>query len=397
MINFIKNMFKKDEEDIDLSSSLIQQELKIQAEETVQLAKEISYHLQTEINDIDKKLVSVCDLLQDQLLIVDIDGIIQFVNLRAKSYFLHDIIGEKIENVLMVDNINDIDQLYKSTKIKNKLHYYSVEIDNIHYKMDISMSYISFLDKKDVYVVLLDNITERIDYEQELLESNEKFQIFSELTNDGMAIVYDNKILSYNSRFLVMTEYVISDLLNLNFNELFNTLPIDSTLLRHENILTTKFGKKTNISINKNQIIWNDLKVDIFVLRDITRFKINERKLTDKADRFSELLDNSYISICCFDSNFNITYVNEIFLKEYNLLPNQVISSSIFDFLPEKDKNQFSEDLGNINYENQSFRSLHYYNNKYKDWICYGKFNQNNAVEEYQCSIRDITRYFKNS
>lgn len=397
MMGFFKKWFEsEDDSDMVLSSSLVQQELKLQAEETVQLAREISYQLQTEINDIDKKLISVCDLLQDQLIIVDIDGFIQFVNLRARSYFIKDeIIGKKIEDVLLVDGINNIDQLYKSTKRKNKLHYYSVEIEHIHYKMDISMSYISFSDKKDVYVILIDNITERIDYEQELLESNEKFKIFSELTNDGMAIVHNNKIVSYNSRFLVMTEYINNDIDSLDFKNLFSKLPNDSTLLRYESVLQTKFGKKINISINKNQIIWNDLKVDIFVLRDITRFKINEKNLTVKAERFSELLNSSFISICCFDRNYNITYVNDIFLKEFNITRDQIISSNILDFLPDSDKEQFLFDLSNINQTNYAFRSLHYYDSKYKDWICFGKLNENNEVDEYQCSIRDISGYFK--
>lgn len=396
MIKFIKRFFEHKEDDNEeiLSSSLIQQELKLQAEETIFLAREISHHLQTEISDIDKKLISVCDLLQDQLIIVDVNGIIQFVNLRAKSYFLNDIIGKKIEDVLVVEGISNIDQLFKSTKRKNKLHYYSVEIENINYKMDISMSYISFSDKTDVYVLLIDNITERINYEQELVDSNEKFKIFSELTNDGMAIVYDNKVISYNSRFLVMTEYINTDIDDLNFNSLFSELPNEKSLLRYESILLTKFGKKTNISINKNQIIWNDLVVDIFVLRDITRFKINEKNLTVKAERFSDLLNSSFISICCFDSNYNITYANDIFLKEFNISKDQIIYYNIFDFLPKSDKEQFLEDLGNINEDNPAFRSLHFYNKKYKDWICYGNITEN-GIDEYQCSIRDITSYFK--
>lgn len=394
MVKFFKNLFKGNDIEDQIEDINLQSDLALQAEETMVLAREISSLLQNEINDTDKKLISVCNLLQDQLLIVDLDGVIQFVNLQAKTYFTNDVIGSIFNDTFHIENIENINELYKSTKLKNKLDHYNVIIENIEYKMDISMSYISFEDKRDVYVILLDNITERVDYEQDLLESNEKFKIFSELTNDGMVITSDDTILTSNGRFCIMAEYLYEDLSSINFDKIIQSLPLDNNFLRYETVLTTKFGKEINVSINKSQIIWNDIEADIYVIRDITRFKNVEKSLENKAERFSALLNSCYISLCCFDSNMNITYVNDVFLEENNVEKTQIIFTSILDFLPVEDRTQFIEDITQINSNNSTFRSLHFYNDKLQDWICFGKFDEFGRIEEYQCSIRDITNYF---
>ena len=395
MINFFKSLFSNNGVEDDISSSThasYQIDLIREAESTMDLAKEISNVLKSDINNTDKKLTSVCNMLQDQLIIVDVEGTIQFINDRAKFYFPKlSIINKNLFDVMTLD-FDNIKDLYISTKNKNKLHYYDVEIDGVKYKMDISISYIEFETAKNVYVLLIDNITERIDFENEIIESNEKFKIFSELTNDAMIIVQNNKIVANNNKFTFISEY--SDINYQLFGNLFDDIPLSGRLFRYETILNTKNNRKINVSVNRENIIWNDIESQIYVIRDISIFKQTEKNLELRAERFSDLLNHSYIALCCFDSMLKITYANDVFLKDFDLTKYEVLNKSILDILPEKDKITFMENVLKISPTNTGYRSLHVCNDRYKDFVCFGKYS-NNILDEYQCSIRDITNYYK--
>ena len=94
------------------------------AREIIELSKDISEKLKNDVRDTDRKLTTVCNLLQDQLLIVDVDGIIQFANDSIMPFFHNtEIIGKNLFDVVIMKE-SSISELYQSIKKKSKIYYH---------------------------------------------------------------------------------------------------------------------------------------------------------------------------------------------------------------------------------------------------------------------------------
>lgn len=386
MFNFIKKILKKDDnigEDIEKIFSSLEEETK----KTMEVAKEISDYLSYKNDDTDNKMKMVCNLLSCQVVIVDSYNKIHFVNEYTKNKFNLNLqeCNDDFFNIFNFENIKEISDLYEKIKKQSSSQYYSIIVKNQKIESLVRISIINDL-RKPIYAVVLIDVSERINYEKELIKTKNIFKMFSDISNDIILQTdYNGNIIQYNKKFTRITNITDG-----NINIFIKNLPADETYNKFETVFESD-GRYIPIIINKRKLKIEGEDFYFYVIRDITTFKTAKEIVENKAERFYELLQYSYVSLVCFDENFKIKYFNDTFINDFNVdLTNK---HTILDFLSTEDVGPFIRDITKLNEEIPVSRSLHLYNNEYKDWIVFRKIK--NGTIEYQCSIRDVTSYFK--
>lgn len=391
MFNFFKKYFKKEEDDIQKSLSSSHNSLLEETQKTIEVAQEISNYLSYKNDSTDNKMKLVCNLLSCQVIIVDGYNKIHFINEYAKNKF--DLTLQEcnldffdIFNFGDFKNIKDLFDNYNDKKF-NSSDYYTIKIKNKNYNSILRMSTINEINHPLYAIVMLD-VTQRIDYEKELVKTRDVFKMFSDISND--IIVQTNnegKIIQFNRKFSKLFPAEKE-----NINTLLHDLPNKETYNKFETVFE-KNGRYIPVIINKRKLKIEEEILYFYVIRDITAFKSAKEIIENKAERFHELLSYSYVSLVCFDENYTIKYFNDTFLHDFDInLPD---NPNILNVLSEEDKGPFMRDIKLLNDDNPVTRSLHLFNGEYKDWIVFRKVK--NGTIEYQCSIRDVTSYFKNT
>lgn len=391
MINFFKKFFKKEDTIADNIVSSFESFME-ESQQAIDVAREITNYLSYQIDDTDNKLKMVCNLLSCQVIIVDMNNKIHFINEFAKNR-----IGLELKHnqmffdIFKFENIDNIQDLFCSVNKNDTMKYFSIVANNKDLKALVRISSIEQMTGNLFAIVLLD-VTDRINYENELLKTKNLFKFFSDISNDAIIQTdSENNILLYNQKFIDMTGGKI-DLPNANMCNYIPDISMEGTFTQVETNFHIE-GRYIPIVLNKKTLTLEERTTFFYVVRDITTFKAAKQLIEEKALRFYELLQYSYVSLVCFDENFSITYFNEIFVNEFDA--NLTTNKNILDYLSEEDKENFKAEILSLNEDKPVCRKLHFFKEEYKDWICFKKVK--NEKIEYQCSIRDVTSYSKNN
>jgi PAS domain S-box-containing protein len=190
------------------------------------------------------------------------------------------------------------------------------------------------------YEGTMQDITRRKKAEAALIESEERYRTAIEHSNDGVAIIHENKHQYVNRRFVEMFEYDTPDdiigkpvtivahpddvekLISIN-NRRQKDEPVPS---RYEFKGITKTGKTIFVEVSAAIIPSRGIFVYLVYLRDITGRKEAEETLRNERNRFRILSDNAPLGIIMIDARGTFTYINpkfqELFGYDLNDVPN---------------------------------------------------------------------------
>jgi two-component system, cell cycle sensor histidine kinase and response regulator CckA len=141
-------------------------------------------------------------------------------------------------------------------------------------------------------VIRVDDVTERKNTEDALMESEEKYRLVVDNANDGIAVIQDGKIKFANPRIVEVTGYTMDELIGRDFLDLVAGEDKDLTLKNYmsrvegrdapkEYIfrIINRAGEKLWVDINIIMITWNGRTASLNFMRDITRQKKTEEQL----------------------------------------------------------------------------------------------------------------------
>ncbi len=130
------------------------------------------------------------------------------------------------------------------------------------------------------------------EFEQQVLESEEKFRLLMELATDGVLVVQDGKIKEVNYYLAKMCGYNIDEVLDTDLASFFHPddigtieaiyekpLTNDSVLAVHELTLMCKNGHRVEVEIIAGRFIFENKPSNLLVVRDISERSITEREL----------------------------------------------------------------------------------------------------------------------
>lgn len=235
--------------------------------------------------------------------------------------------------------------------------------DNKLIDVDISITVLKN-EKGDISgsIGVIKDITERVQAEKKLKESEEKYSGLFECTTDGM-IVLDarGEILDINSRALDLLAVSKNEMLGNNFLSMefltpkslsivvnqFQELLSKKIATSQETEIIDKNNKLLNVELSSFFLVKKDNEVDNFVLliRDISDRKKTEIKLAREHNLLQTLMDSIPDSIYFKDTENKFVKVNKAKAARYGVKPEEMIGKTDFDFLPESEaKRAFDDD-----------------------------------------------------
>ncbi|MBP1910208.1 PAS domain S-box protein [Methanolobus bombayensis] len=156
----------------------------------------------------------------------------------------------------------------------------------------------------------LQDITERIDMEQELRESHEKYQMLSDATFEGIIFHDNGVVLDVNEAVIRATGYSKDELLGKNIVEMvIHPEDINIAIRNMENKVAKPYevrcirkdGSEYPVEIESYRISYKGRKVRVAAVRDITERKKAEKDLKESEERFRALHNASFGGIVIHD------------------------------------------------------------------------------------------------
>ncbi len=228
--------------------------------------------------------------------------------------------------------------------------------------VDISISVLRN-EKNEVSgsIGIIKNITEQKKAEQLLKESEEKFKGLFECSTDGMLVLdARGQIIDVNSQALNFFGVTKDKMISNNFLSMGLLTPKSLSIVvsQFQELLSKKIAtsQETEVIDKNNDIISVELssfflvrkenEVDNFVLviRDIRDRKQAEIKLSKEHGLLQTLMDSVPDSIYFKDDQNRFIKVNKAKAAHSNVKPNEMISKTDFDFLPEEEAKKAFED-----------------------------------------------------
>lgn len=292
--------------------------------------------LEAAVHQAEEKYRIIYENSMEGIFQIDLEG--RFVSANPALAHMH---GYKTPEELM-EAVTDIqNQIYVNpadfTNLLKLLHRQG-EVQGLEvemYRRDRSRHWIRInvrmvKDENDnvlYYEGTMLDVTKRRLAEEQLRESEERYRVAIEHSNDGVAIVRGDVHEFVNRRFLEMFGYDSpEDLLGKKIfvivhpddqNKVVemnrrrqNGLPVPS---RYEFKGIMKDGKVIYVEVSAATISYRENLVYLIYLRDITERKAAEQALRNERNRFQTLSDNAPFGIMVIDEQGNFTYLNPRF------------------------------------------------------------------------------------
>lgn len=179
-----------------------------------------------------------------------------------------------------------------------------------------------------IYLIVND-ITDRIQAEKALRESEERYRTLLGNIQDGVFVIQDEKILYANQSFADTLGYLKDVIIGMHINELIAPEDKDFVVGRHKERMLgldveseyefklMRKGDKKRLIVNMNVgvITLNGRKAALGTIKDITEKKFSEEQLRN----LSLAVEQSQVGVVITDVNGNIDYANQKFceMNEY--------------------------------------------------------------------------------
>lgn len=294
------------------------------AKGTMNLAADVTETLQARIDDYATQIDQTSRLLSDALMLVSVDGEIQSFNPAAETMFgwrKREIIGKKISAIFQfLDNavidaifmekfVGQVNEDDEFTAVHHE-EFMGLCKDNTTIFIDVGASKFTRSDKKTSYIILVRNVTHRVNNSKmirELAERNQELLTTIDASNTGFMILQpdgsDFQITFVNEGFARLTGFKRSAIRKMNLRDLFGT---ESTFwsIRRTLIEGTEGRHEVQMEIGASQTTWFEVHITpvkkgaapvqwILVFYDTTELKKAYHDLSKSEAHFRAFSDAS--------------------------------------------------------------------------------------------------------
>ena len=307
------------------------------------------------LKESEEKYRLISENANDMIVIINKNSIIEYVNKRPlKIYFGYtprEVIGKDIKYFINPDYLEsyglNVKNLFKREKgiieleLRHKENYYC--------PVEVSVSIFIDMKNEPKQLIYVKDITGRKHAEQKLKESEEKYRLISEDTDDLISLYDENFNIEYineqtHSRIL---GYSVKNLKDVAF-KMSITHKDDVRTIITANRICFKKGKVTyqiRLKHKTGQYLWfetkgkvfsgqDDKKKVLFVSRDITERKIAEDELKAKELKYRTLIENLPQRIFLKDINSIYISCNKKYAEDLNLEADDILGKTDYDFYP---------------------------------------------------------------
>jgi PAS domain S-box-containing protein len=261
---------------------------------------------QEEINKSETRYRNLVNDLSDALFILQ-DGVIKFVNpmLSTLSEFSEkELIGKDFSKFIAPAEVEKIFSIYKKRVQGEKVNnnYESIAQTKSGQLIPVNVTVIPIeYDNRPAFQIILRDISDLKNILQNLHESQERFQFFTESAFEGIVIHDNGIILDVNDALIELSGYTRDELIG---SDLFSKLVSENDrqkVTKNINTQTTdpftvkaqkKNGEHRYAEIVSKEISYKGKKVRIGAVRDISERYYLEREVKQTQQKLNRLLDN---------------------------------------------------------------------------------------------------------
>lgn len=333
------------------------------AKGTMNLAQDVTETLQARIDDYAAQIDQTSRLLSDALMLVSVDGEIQSFNPAAETMFgwrKREVIGKKISTIFqfseetvvnsefmekLIGQVNDDDEF----AAVHHEEFMGLCKDGTTIYIDVGASKFIRSDKKTYYIMLVRNVTHRVNHSKllkELAERNQELLTTIDASMTGFMILTpdgsDFSISFVNDGFAKLTGFKRSHILKMNLRDLFG---IEQTFwsIRRTLIEGLEGRHEVQFEIGASQTTWFEVHITpvrkgsqpvqwILVFYDTTELKKAYHALSKSEAHFRAFSDASSESMFIHDYKRLMDWNERVqMLTGYS--DSEIEKMSFFDFL----------------------------------------------------------------
>ncbi|HOY94429.1 MAG TPA: PAS domain S-box protein [Catalimonadaceae bacterium] len=258
---------------------------------------------------------------------------------------------------------------------------------------------------KECRLILSHNVTDKINAETYLKESENRYRSLVEQANDAIILMNPEfRFYDVNPAGLLYTQYTKDEFLQLGVMDVLfeeelekDPLQIDQLLINKSSFKPRRIRRKDGSGFDADISIKMLENGDFLVLaRDITERKEAEQKLASSERRFRALIENNVESISLCDQSFNIIYRSPSTTRMFGTSDDDVLNKSAFMNVHPDDLEEVHSILENV-LQNPGSTNRILYRNRHKDghylWL-EGAISNRLADPDIQAivaNLRDIT------
>ncbi len=311
------------------------------------ISKTKSYHKILKLKE--QKLNNILQHTSDSILIGDKKG-----NIIECNYAIIRLSGYSKKELLKM-NINEL--FSKKELLQNPLRYdilnQGKSITNrrvlLHKnKQEIFIEMNSNLLPNNNYISIIRDITDTINYENKLIESENLFSSIVKYSFEGIALIDKNQKFVYcNSNLSEITGYEIAELIGTDFTKLLTQESIESVVARfHDRInkknVPARYVLKIKCKNGEKKILENSAAYyigadgnpyTIAQLKDITE-QYRERQLLEISEKkLKSIVEYSLVGIGMINENYTFVYANDTLSVIFGYPIDEIINTNFKNFL----------------------------------------------------------------
>ncbi|NVM01799.1 MAG: PAS domain S-box protein [Candidatus Helarchaeota archaeon] len=344
---------------IELSSSIIEFEDK---PAVLSIARDLSERkrMQEDLQESNNKLETLFGTIEDFLFILDSKGLILQVNAiveKRLGYSIEELYEQHVTKVHPPNRHEDVKKII-SQLIAGEISVCPIPLiakDGSVIPVETKVTQAKWGDK-DILIGVSRDITDHLQAERELKESEEKFSNLFHHSNDAIFLHdLEANIIDINQKALDQFGYSRNELLSLKISDLHPTEDLDKSKWAFETIIRDGFVNfEINFHKKNGDIFPADVSSSLFeiggkeviqgVVRDITERKVAEKKLRESEENYRLISENANDLITIFNSRLEYEYINEEpHFKILGYSKDELIGKFIAEFLyPDDLKHPFT-------------------------------------------------------
>lgn len=314
------------------------------------------------VNESQKKYSHLAKNTSDLLWAIDMDFKAQYISPSVKKFIGYTI--EELKN-LHFSKVHTLESYHKIVSLINKeikkskktnfkpRSEYKVDVDYLHKDGSIVhaevKAYLSINNKGEIngFSGISRNISDRKKTETALKESEEKYRLLFEQSDDAILIIDDNKFVDCNKSVLQMLRYKNkSDLLNTHPAELSPKKQLDGKLSyeKAEEMMQIALKKGSNhfewihkradgeefpVEVWLTAIPYKGKMIIHTAWRDITERKESERKIIESQENLNLFFNSIDIFFIITDYKGKILKANNLFKERLGYSSNELVGDNI--------------------------------------------------------------------
>jgi PAS domain S-box-containing protein len=315
------------------------------------------------LRDAKEKWSSLTENTDDIVMIVDGNGVIQYINRTIPPYTPEETVGKTVYEYVPREQHNVFEKSLREVFKTGEPYSYQVssnipKIGTIWFSTKVVP--IKHDGKVSSAILISSNITDRKKAEEELRNSGERLSILFELAPDAYYLSdLKGNFIDGNKAAEKLSGYMRDELIGKSFLKL-RLLPRNEALKAAKLLAMNALGKSTGpdvlvlnrkdgtqvpVEIRTHPIKIKDKTLVLGIARDITTRKKDEQAIRESHQKFEGLFRHNPEAAVYLDVNFKIVEVNPRFCQLFGYSAEEVKGKNINDVVAPEDMREEAEGL----------------------------------------------------